>query len=943
MEGPTSLITRIHSSYPDGMYIATSISSLKTTEFELVQGILHILQGTSSTLFEWDDLSYCFCAKVGIYVTHLSLTSLHDVLNQFLYDATCLRLIGIVVERIERSGGSFPTLRAFASAASAWLKRLRDIALNMEVKMCNSYPRTVPTLLGLTNSLSSLHSGAEFLLQIVYEAVPKVWLDSPHSATSAEVAVHVLDHLYKRLNEAYLMQGGEEEAYKMLLFLFVGSLLPYIQSLESWIYEGILDDPYNELFFYENKSVSISDTDFWEKSYLLRSLTHQKVDTEVSGVASKDQVCPLFMKEIAKEIVSAGKSLQLIKHVPRTLNLAASTGGQYDEFHSVRGQFGATYLDEIHDQHSIAGLTLVEVFFVSISGLLGHGDRVYKYFLQDDFSPMVDSLFGRNMERQKFETNGGEMSTSTNPKKIWVQFLNNILCEREFSYKVEPSLINVKQENAEASIVSELRSMKSFCPESPVMTVCQKISSNRDAQMILSLSKNYDLPPLNDEDLWAAIYNFESAGCSAAMQTNYAFGFQFSESQYLRSLDDAKFLESAFPFPTILPSCQEDLQISELLPAQKNSTLCSRIQHWIQNSEPKDTPLPTVILQECLNIYIKKQVDYIGSHMLSKLLTDWRLMDELEVLRAIYLLGSGDLLQHFLTVIFNRLDKGESWDDDFELNLILQESIRNSADAMLLNAPDSLAVSIIKPRVRGDDHNHNMANILSAPCKGHENSLGINGLDVLSFTYKVSWPLELIANSEATRKYNQVMHFLLKVKRAKYVLDKARRWIWKGKTGVIVNSKRHWLVEQKLLHFVDAFHQYVMDRVYHSAWCEMCQGMAAASSLDEVIDVHDAYLLSIQRQCFIVPDKLWALIASRINTILGLALDFYSIQRTLHSGGSISAIKAKCEMEVDRIEKQFDDCIAFLLRVLSFKLNVGHFPHLADLVTRINYNCYYVS
>ena len=87
-----------------------------------VQGILHILQGTSSALFEWDDLSYRFCAKVGIYVTHLSLTSLHDVLNQFLYDATCLRLIGIVIERIERSGGSFPTLRAFASAASAWLK-----------------------------------------------------------------------------------------------------------------------------------------------------------------------------------------------------------------------------------------------------------------------------------------------------------------------------------------------------------------------------------------------------------------------------------------------------------------------------------------------------------------------------------------------------------------------------------------------------------------------------------------------------------------------------------------------------------------------------------------------------------------------------------------------------------------------------------------------------
>lgn len=36
------------------------------------------------------------------------------------------------------------------------------------------------------------------------------------------------------------------------------------------------------------------------------------------------------------------------------------------------------------------------------------------------------------------------------------------------------------------------------------------------------------------------------------------------------------------------------------------------------------------------------------------------------------LLPSGDLLQHFFTVIFSKLDKGEMWDDDFELNTILQ-------------------------------------------------------------------------------------------------------------------------------------------------------------------------------------------------------------------------------------------------------------------------------
>ncbi|GJX56060.1 transposase, MuDR [Tanacetum coccineum] len=44
-------------------------------------------------------------------------------------------------------------------------------------------------------------------------------------------------------------------------------------------------------------------------------------------------------------------------------------------------------------------------------------------------------------------------------------------------------------------------------------------------------------------------------------------------------------------------------------------------------------------------------------------------------------------------------------------------------------------------------------------------------------------------------------------------------------------------------------------------------------------------------------------------------------RQTLSSGGTVSAIKAGCEKEVDHIEKQFDDCMAFLLRVLSLKLN----------------------
>ncbi|KAH1252436.1 Gamma-tubulin complex component 5 [Glycine max] len=393
-----------------------------------------------------------------------------------------------------------------------------------------------------------------------------------------------------------------------------------------------------------------------------------------------------------------------------------------------------------------------------------------------------------------------------------------------------------------------------------------------------------------------AIFGGENAAFSDSEGMNYTFGFHFGESEYLRSQDDRKLLEMLFPFPTILPLFQDDLPVSELLPFQRNSSLISRVLHWMQNVDLRTTPLPLVIMQYCLTVYIQKQ--RTGVDILS---------------------CAGDLLQHFLTVIFNKLDKGEAWDDDFELNTTLQESIRNSADCMLLSAPDSLVVSITKNHVDSDEEASTAGVVLSTPPQSHVNSFGINGLDMLKFTYReiwnwqVPWPLELIANTEAIKKYNQVMRFLLKVKRAKFVLDKVRRWMWKGKGSATNNRKHHWLVEQKLLHFVDAFHQYVMDRVctlepehfyllLQFLWRELCEGMTAAKSLDEVIEVHEAYILSIQRQCFVVPDKLGALIASRINSILGIALDFYNIQQTLGSGGAVSAIKARCEMEVDRID-----------------------------------------
>ena len=67
----------------------------------------------------------------------------------------------------------------------------------------------------------------------------------------------------------------------------------------------------------------------------------------------------------------------------------------------------------------------------------------------------------------------------------------------------------------------------------------------------------------------------------------------------------------------------------------------------------------------------------------------------------------------------------------------MQESIRNSADGMLLSAPDSLVVSIGKNQAFDGDQQPNSATVVSTPRKNRVHSFGIDGLDILKFTYKV--------------------------------------------------------------------------------------------------------------------------------------------------------------------------------------------------------------
>ncbi|MCO5582810.1 hypothetical protein L7F22_036710 [Adiantum nelumboides] len=957
MEEGSCVIERLSRARFAGVPFALPKQALRTTEANLVRDVLQMVQGHPSHSFSWDESSQIFFFKSGLHLSHLSGSSLRSLLTQFTNAASSLRRIDSFVQRVRKgsysSGTSHasPTLQAFASAVSVKLQHLRKGAVEKELVAVSGSAGTFITLLGLLSSLSWVCVGSEFLEQIVNEAVPHTKILHEKAIPAAELGAQILSFLYDKMSDYCLLQDGEEEAYGTLLMLFAGTLQPLTDALNSWLHEGFLDDPFGELFFYANNSVAIEDAAFWQNGFCLRyfkpqNCTHFNESQDPEHFSALDLylqtkeglnmqpkssflqtmksvdlnsysdklVCPNFLQHVAKSILSAGKSLQLLQHD-----------------HSETGEFSnddlainaSSLLPSLRGLGSSSGNERMELMKeVYVSNGRAHGLDEASYF--------------------KNSWNQWRMQTAKSAEKSLT-----MLTRRDTTCFLQS---NELSESFPASRASE----SIIAPSLLSGIVHKSLSSNKCAV----------LPPLDDNDIYKSIFaasdvndHPDENACTKVVDsintvnskrvtedslagTDYGTGSGCGSLLLQHAKIDTTAMERLFPASTVLPPANEGWSFFELHPLQLKNRFAEKLSDCLEKAELKVTPLPQMLVQVCLINPIQKQVESVGKQVLNKLMNEWRLMEELSVLRAVYLIGSGDLLQQFSSVLFNKLDRGEPWDDFYELNTMLQESVRSSADGVLLPALDALVVTVQNRPNIGTEMG---SGPVPLHIPGRNLTFGIDILDSLSFVYKVSWPLELIITKNAIKKYNQVMTFLFKVKRAKFALDKACRWMWKDGIGNMTDIKQQLLLQQKLMHFVNTLHQYVMDRVLYSAWEELCQGMAMARSLDEVIACHDAYLVSIQRQCLVAPDKLWALISSRVKTILSLALDFYSIQRTLFGGGAAPAIKARCQLEIGRIGRQFEECIVFLLRVLSFKLNVGHFPHLAELVTRINYNFYYVS
>lgn len=332
-----------------------------------------------------------------------------------------------------------------------------------------------------------------------------------------------------------------------------------------------------QLFFTANQSVSVKDAEFWEKSYLLTRVPGPKSNVtslnqkkgmsrnDSSSVSDKDKnnqvLCPLFIKDICKSIVSAGKSLQLMQHIPST----SSENSRKIQYHGRNG-FGNSgcgiLMAEKNSFRSTADLSLSEIFCLSLAGLIDYGDHVSRYLWKDEtdeweISPTLASYISGELVN---DTGDNNLPVLTYSERMWYKLLVGAVQEKrsmEAESEHQSACYVTRVKDGKNGLVADKVLQGLFCHENLVVSVSKMdLERNKNSWNALNLSQNYYLPSLNDESLLSAVFEGSGLADTGLSGTNYKFGFQFGSSEYLSSQDDTKFLETLFPFPTLLPSFQ---------------------------------------------------------------------------------------------------------------------------------------------------------------------------------------------------------------------------------------------------------------------------------------------------------------------------------------------------------------------------------------------------
>ncbi|KAI4211864.1 MAG: hypothetical protein LQ351_005355 [Letrouitia transgressa] len=260
------------------------------------------------------------------------------------------------------------------------------------------------------------------------------------------------------------------------------------------------------------------------------------------------------------------------------------------------------------------------------------------------------------------------------------------------------------------------------------------------------------------------------------------------------------------------------------------------------------------IFMNALDQWISSMFRSSTAVLRSQLETSCGLYQSIEALQLIYFFRNGALSHHFATTVFERMDRGKlAWNDSF----LLTELVQNIFGASPLIDLERLSVRSVTGSHRNTQNQRRSVNVFES----------------LRVMYILSWPVANIIKEESMSAYQRVFVLLMQVQRAKQMLERRFPRLTlllldkEDRVKFLTFSLRH-----RLLWFTNTVWTYLTEIVLSVSSKAMRVNMEKAEDLDEMIFVHQNFILHLQEQCLI--SKRLAPIHQAIMSMLDLVIVF---------------------------------------------------------------------
>lgn len=151
----------------------------------------------------------------------------------------------------------------------------------------------------------------------------------------------------------------------------------------------------------------------------------------------------------------------------------------------------------------------------------------------------------------------------------------------------------------------------------------------------------------------------------------------------------------------------------------------------------------------------------------------------------------------------------------------------------------------------------------------------MSALEDVRVSYKLPWPIANVIRTDSIEVYQRVLIFLTQLQRAKYLLQRQKLAATGHATGERPLSQ-FYMLRHRLLWMTNTFLTYMNDMVLSVATDDMRIAMDRAEDVDSMIAIHQAYISSLEDQCFLLKEH--TSIRQAITSLLDLTVLFSDVQ-----------------------------------------------------------------